>query len=44
VLVVVAEGITTHDELQNASSLLSNTPVIGTVLNRSQEKVSPYFS
>jgi capsular exopolysaccharide synthesis family protein len=43
-LVVVAEGITTKDELQNASSLLVNTPVIGTVLNRSSEKASPYFS
>jgi Mrp family chromosome partitioning ATPase len=43
-LVVIAEGITTREELQNASTLLASTPVIGTVLNRSQEKSSPYFS
>ena len=43
-LVVVGEGITTREELENASALLANTPVIGTVLNRSSEKISPYFS
>jgi capsular exopolysaccharide synthesis family protein len=43
-LVVVCEGITTREELQHASGLLANTPVVGTVLNRSSEKASPYFS
>jgi capsular exopolysaccharide synthesis family protein len=43
-LVVVAEGLTTREELQHASTLLANTPVVGTVLNRSSQKATPYFN
>jgi capsular exopolysaccharide synthesis family protein len=42
-LLVVAEGVTTKEELEHANTLLGNTPVIGTVLNRSREKINPYF-
>jgi hypothetical protein len=42
--VVVAEGMTTREELQHAATLLANTPIIGTVLNGSREKLAAYFS
>lgn len=39
VLFVVAEGRTSREDVSRAMRLLSNTPVIGTVLNRSVEAV-----
>jgi Mrp family chromosome partitioning ATPase len=41
-LVVVAEGVTPRDDLLRSMELLRNSPVVGTVLNRATEVVSPY--
>lgn len=43
VLLVIEEGKTTKDELTHAIDLLSKTQIIGTVLNKSQDKVSRYY-
>ncbi len=43
VLLVVQEGKTTKDELQRALSLLQSPPIIGTVLNKSEDAISTYY-
>jgi Mrp family chromosome partitioning ATPase len=42
-LLVVADGITTHDELKRAGEVLDGDTVIGTVLNRSKEVQPSYY-
>lgn len=43
VLLVVQEGTTTRDELQRALGLLQSSPIIGTVLNKSEDAISIYY-
>ena len=42
-LMVIEEGKTKKEELQNALGLMGQTEIIGTVLNKSHEKVDPYY-
>lgn len=41
-LMVIEEGRTTREELEQAIGLLGQTQVLGTVLNKSQETITPY--
>lgn len=43
VLLVVAQGKTKHDDMAAARELLQNVNLLGTVLNRSSEKVASYY-
>ena len=42
-LMVIEEGGTTREELENAMTLLGQTQILGTVLNKSSEKITPYY-
>jgi Mrp family chromosome partitioning ATPase len=43
VLLVVAQGMTRHADMQAAQDLLQNVNLVGVVLNRSSEQVAPYY-
>lgn len=43
VLLVVAQGMTRHADMRAARDVLQKVPIVGTVLNRSQERVAPYY-
>lgn len=43
VLIVAREGKTRRNELAIAAELVSGTPILGTVLNESDEKVDPFY-
>lgn len=43
VLLVIEEGSSTKDEVLHAIEVLKNTYILGTVLNKSQEKIAPYY-
>ena len=43
VLLVIEEGKTTKDEVLHAVDLLRNTQILGTVLNKSRDKITPYY-
>jgi Mrp family chromosome partitioning ATPase len=43
VLVVVAQGTTRHADMVAACDLLQNVNIVGVVLNRSSERVAPYY-
>jgi len=42
-LLVIEEGKTTRDELEHAVDLLQSTHLLGTVLNKSHEEITPYY-
>ena len=42
-LLVIEEGKTTSDELMQTINLLGQVQIIGTVLNKSAEKITPYY-
>ncbi len=42
-LLVIEEGKTSRDELEHAIGLLQGTHLLGTVLNKSHEKITPYY-
>jgi Mrp family chromosome partitioning ATPase len=42
VLLVIEEGRSTRNEVQKAIDILQDTPLLGTVLNKTQEKVDAY--
>jgi hypothetical protein len=42
-LLVVAQGMTRHADMQAAQDLLQNVNLVGVVLNRSSEQVAPYY-
>lgn len=43
VLLVVAQGTTRHADIDAARELLQNVNVVGVVLNRSSERLAPYY-
>jgi hypothetical protein len=43
VLIVLSQGTTKRNSLVPLRELLQNVNVIGTVLNRSSERVAPYY-
>ena len=43
VLMVINEGKTTKEELLHAMGMVGNTQVLGTVLNRSADRISTYY-
>ncbi len=43
VLLVVAQGTTRHSDMDAARELLQNVNIVGVVLNRSSERVAPYY-
>lgn len=42
-LLVIRNGKTTQAELEHSMEMLRNTPIIGTVLNCAEEKITPYY-
>ncbi len=42
-LLIIEEGKTTREELEHAVGLLQGTQLLGTVLNKSHEKITPYY-
>jgi len=43
VLLVIEEGVTTKDDIVHSMELLKNTPVLGTVLNKSQAQLTEAY-
>jgi capsular exopolysaccharide synthesis family protein len=42
-LLVLREGKNTREDLEHAMEIMKDSPIIGTVLNASGEKISPYY-